>query len=146
MAKNELVGKVMEIGEKVFNQDEMLEAAGSSLAVILVGETVNTVAKIFFNTDLDPFTSIYHLAVNVGIGMYTYKRAGGGIKGLMAAAVVAGLVNGAWEMLEQKMPAYREESIDKIVDWAVNYAGVVCYPIVTKVKSYLDHRKGKWVI
>ncbi len=126
--------------KKLWNYDDLLEASVNSLAAIFVGRAATIVLRGLFDFDLNKFNSVDHFAINVGIGLYAYKRAGGGVKGIVAAVVLAGLLNGSWEVLEQKIPAYRGGSIDTIVDFAVDYAGVFAYPVVDKVKGYFEKK------
>ena len=127
--------------KKVFDNDDLLEASVNSIAAILVGRTAVMISHALFNFDLNKFNSIDHFAVNVGIGVYSYKRAGGGVKGMVTAAIVAGLFNGSWEIIESQIPSYKEESIDTLVDFAVDYAGVFAYPTIDKMKGYFNKKK-----
>ncbi len=128
--------------KKIVNWGDFTEAAANSVIVFGVGKATSIALSTFFDIHIDKFNSVEHLAMGVGIGTYAYRRAGGGAKGMMAAAFTTTTLLGSWELLEYNIPSYREELIDSISDMAVAYAGSnFLSPVIEKAKNYLTKKK-----
>jgi len=130
--------------KKIIN-DEDLHAAGFNFAAIwLIGKSANVVSSTLFHFDLNRYNSIDHLAIGVGIGTLAYKKAGGGLRGVLTGLVAGTLFNAGWEALEYKSHIWntKESMIDTITDVAFVYVGNILSFLGEKAKEYVN-RKDK---
>jgi len=81
--------------------DEDLKETGFNMAVAwTIGQITNTISNAFFHFDLNQYNSIKHLVAGVGVGTFAYRKAGGGIKGIITGLTTVTLCNFAWEAFE----------------------------------------------
>jgi len=139
--------------------DEDLKETGFNMATAwVIGNVANTISNSFFHFDLNQYNSIKHLVMGVGIGTITYRKAGGGIKGVLAGLGAASLFSLAWESFENGYVFHsdifndKESLIDTISDVSVVYAGTTLSFLGEKFKSYIlpkkryPRGKEKWVL
>ena len=132
--------------KKIFNYEDFKEASFNFVLVWFVGQIANIISQKFFNFQLNQFNSIIHLAIGVGLGTYAYRRMGKGMKGMVAAFIVASLFNGGWEFLEIKWAIFQESEtlIDLISDIVLVYIGSnVLTPLIEKVKRKFGKKKRR---
>jgi hypothetical protein len=126
--------------KKIAN-DEDLKASGFNFTVAyLAGKFASMASSALFGFNLNQYNSIDHFALGVGIGTFTYRKAGRGAKGVLAGLAAATLFNAAWEGFEKGFnPYHNPESIaNSISDIAVVYAGTVLSFLGEKAKTSLN--------
>jgi len=139
------------------NLYEDLKETGFNMATAwTIGQVTNTISNAFFHFNINQYNSVKHLVMGMGIGTFTYKKAGGGTKGILAGLIAATIVNTAWEAFENgyvfgsHIFQEKEAFIDTMSDIAVVYAGTTLSFCAEKLKYYLSPKypkgKEKWVL
>ncbi len=135
--------------------DEDLKSSGVNFtAAYLAGKFLTMVSSAVFNFPLNKYNSLDHFAVGIGVGTFTYRKAGKGIKGVVAGLTAATLFNAAWEGFENGFDPYHnpESAIDRISDIAVVYSGTALSFAAEKFKDYVSNsdnyptKKEKWLL
>ncbi len=139
--------------------DEDLKETGFNMASAwLFGNVANIISNAVFHFNLNQYNSVTHFVGGVGIGTFAYRKAGGGLKGILAGLTAATLFNVAWEGIENKYifrsnPFTEEQSaIDIFSDISIVYAGTALSALTEKLKGYkgrsekYPNRKEKWVL
>lgn len=122
-------------------EDEDLKATGFNItAAWVLGKTASLISSAIFNFNLNQYNSIDHLMMGVGIGTITYRKAGRGVKGIVAGLTAATLLNATWESFEGEFNPYHHPEIlaDRISDMAVVYAGTALSFAAEKFKINLN--------
>lgn len=137
MAKNLL--------KKIVNDKDLHEAGFNFAAIWGVGKLANVISNSVFHYDLNRYNSIDHLAIGVGIGTLAYRKAGGGLKGILTGLIAGTIFNAGWEYLEYKSHIWntKESMIDTITDIAFVYAGNVLSFLGEKAKGYINRKNEK---
>ncbi len=129
--------------EKILNDSDLKESALNLLIVGALGYTANVISnKLGFN--LNHFNSINHAAIGTVLGSFFYRKAGGGLWGVMAGLGAATGFNGAWETIEYYCNIYgnvKPPAIDIITDIACVYGGSILGFLGEKAKKYINKRK-----
>ena len=135
--------------EKIIRDEDLKETSFNTLGFWILGKTANVIANSVFHFDLNKYNSIDHLTLGVGIGTLSYRKAGGGVKGVIAGLTAATLLNAGWEYFENKYvfkDANGLTSIDTISDIAVVYSGSVLGFLSEKTKKHINRKNEKWVM
>ncbi|MEK6820033.1 MAG: hypothetical protein AABY03_02460 [Nanoarchaeota archaeon] len=121
--------------------DADLRESGYNFAVFYgLGIAATVASNLLFDFNLNVYHSVEHLAIGVGGGTFAYKKAGGGIRGVMTGLAAATLYNFGWELLEPSIPRYNGESIlDTTSDIVSVYAGSISSFFLEKFKSGLEN-------
>jgi hypothetical protein len=142
--------------KKIINDEDLKETCFNTTIAWGVGNLANIVANSIFKFNLNQYNSITHFTIGVGIGTFTYRKAGGGVKGVLAGLITATAFNGAWEAFENgyvfhnNVFSSKETDIDTISDIGILYAGSVLSFLGEKAKDYINRdkikRNERWVL
>jgi hypothetical protein len=128
---------------KIASFEDLKETGFNMAALWLAGKTANVIANSLFHFNLNKYNSVDHLVIGVGIGTLTYRKAGKGVKGVIAGLIAATMFNASWEYFENKYVFHDINgltSIDTITDIASVYAGSVLGVVGEKIKDYHMNR------
>jgi len=137
MAKNLL--------KKIVNDEDWHAAGFNFAAAYLVGKTATAISEKFFNFPLNYYNSVDHFAIGVGLGTIAYRKAGGGLKGVLAGLAAGTAFNLGWEILEAKGDIYGNEwsLVDTISDISIVYAGNALGFLAEIGKKHIKKEKKK---
>lgn len=131
--------------DKILSKEDISSIGINVTAALLAGKFANVISNSVFHYDLNHFNFIDHLWIGVGLGTYSYKKAGGGIKGLAAGLIAGTMFSAAWEPVEN-LYIFKADKIlnpDTIHDIAVVYAGNILGFLGEKAKKYLNKKNKK---
>jgi hypothetical protein len=115
-------------------------------ALWLTGKIANTVSNSVFHFDLNKYNSIDHLVMGIGIGTLAYRKAGKGVRGVVAGLIAGTMFNAGWEYFENKY-VFKDSnwmnSVDTMTDIAFVYAGNVLGFLGEKAKGYINRKNEK---
>jgi hypothetical protein len=121
------------------NEEDINHICVNMTAAWLAGKVANTISNSVFHYDLNHFNFIDHLVIGAGLGTYTYRKAGGGIKGLTAGLIAGTAFNVVWEPFEniyvQKADGAWWKSVDTLSDVAVVYAGNILGFLAERIRG-----------
>lgn len=141
------------VKEILVNED--LKETGFNMATAwVIGQIVNTISNSVFHIDLNKYHFIKHFVGGVGIGTLAYKKAGGGIKGGIAAFISSTCFNLGWEYFENRYVFNNTNFInpDTISDVSVVYVATILGFFGEKFKDYVNPKeryprgKEKWLL
>jgi len=140
--------------KKIIVDDDLKASGFNFTAAYLTGKIASLASSALFHFNLNQFNSIDHFAIGGGIGTFTYRKAGKGIKGILAGLAAATMFNVLWEGFEGGFNPYEtpESIINTVSDVAVVYAGATLGFVGEKIKNYIVPKelypKGqeKWLL
>lgn len=138
--------------KKIINDEDLKQSCLNFTAIWGAAKLASMASSALFGFNLNKYNSIDHLAIGVGIGTLAYRKAGGGVKGIIAAFASGTFFNICWESFENGFNPYRDKEalIDSISDVAVVYTGNLLGILGEKAKDYINRNKikrnEKWVI
>ncbi len=115
----------------------------NGMTIWAIGKIANAVSNSFFHFNLNRFNSIDHAIAGTIIGTYAYRKAGGGLRGVVAGVTAATILNTAWESFEGYVYHSKGLDIDTISDIAVVYGGNFVGFFAEKAKGYMSRNKVK---
>jgi hypothetical protein len=92
------------------------------------------IANQKLDLNLNAYHSIEHLSIGVGIGSMTYRKAGGGLKGLVGALKWGTAFNLGWESLVY-LGGVSETLINRTSDILMVYGGNLLTPLIERYKD-----------
>jgi hypothetical protein len=129
--------------EKIVIDEDLKSTGVNFTAAYVTGKLASMASSALFGFNLNQFNSIDHFAMGVGIGTFAYRKAGRGVKGVLAGLAAATIFNVIWEGFEEGFNPYHnpESMINTISDIAVVYAGTTLSFVGEKIKSYITKDK-----
>jgi len=130
--------------KKIINNEDIKASAFNFTTAWAIGKTANIISNAFFHFDLDQYNSIEHFGIGVGLGTLTYRKAGKGLKGIVAGLVTATIFNVSWEYIENKYVFFNNGlDFDTISDISIVYAGTILGIVGEKCKNLLNNNYKK---
>lgn len=143
------MGNVKRFLENLVNTDNLKET-GLNLIPIFAGLAIgNIISNKYLGYNLGRDNALMHTLIGAGLGAHFYRAAGGGWKGLLAAAAATTGFNLGWESLEYFGEIYgnvKPPLSDIKSDMLSVYAGGVFGIIADEAKKYFHKRNEKWVL
>ncbi len=126
---------------KIINDADLKESCLNFTSFYIAGKTAQ-VAFNYFGFDFNKYNSVEHLVVGVGVGTLAYRKAGGGLRGVLSGLIAGSMFNAGWESFEHNTKIYNESLDDMISDAAVVYVGNISAFLGEKFKDYLNRHKS----
>ncbi len=143
--KEEIIsGKKMANLNKIVSKEDISNTCVNMTALWVAGKVVNTISNSVFDLDFNKYNSIDHLVMGIGIGTLAYRKANGGVKGIVAGLVAGTMFSASGEYFENKYvfkDANWLTSIDTITDVASVYTGSILGFLAEKMKRYIGKKK-----
>ena len=109
---------------KIVGDEDLKASCFNFTAFYGAGVIANIASNYLFDFNLNMYRSVEHLALGAAWGTLSYRKAGGGFKGIVAGLATATLFNAVWEFSEPSISNYNGESFwDVLSDVAMVYAG-----------------------
>ncbi len=121
---------------KIISEEDVKNVGVNMMAAWIAGKAANVISNSIFHYDLNHYNSVDHLVIGVGLGTLAYRKAGGGIKGVVAGLIAGTLFSAAWEPFENKY-VFKSSIInmDTLSDIATVYAGNILGFLGEKLKG-----------
>ncbi len=126
--------------KKVINDEDVKQTGVNTLLACGIAFIANTAANSLFHFNLNEYNSTKHAIAGVAIGTFAYRKAGGGVRGVLIGLAAATLANAAWEGFEIGLNPYNsvETQADLVSDIAVVYGGAVLSFVGEKWKDFVN--------
>ncbi|MEK6842698.1 MAG: hypothetical protein AABX84_02685 [Nanoarchaeota archaeon] len=124
---------------KIVNDADLGASCFNFTTLYIAGVVANISSNYFFNFNLNEYRSVEHFALGAAFGTLSYRKTGGGLRGIGAGFLAAIGFNFLWESMEPYIPHYNGESFwDTTSDIASVYGGSISSFFLEKFKSGLD--------
>ena len=125
--------------KKIVNDTDLKESGFNFATIYFASKIASTISNAVFHFDLNQYHSTEHFAIGVGLGTFAYRKADGGIKGILAGLAAATILNASWESFENLVVFKNTQlDVDTILDISMIYAGTTLSFLGEKFKSYIN--------
>ena len=132
------------LSNKIISKEDISSTCVNMTAAWLAGKVANTISNAVFHYDLNRYNFVDHLVIGTGLGTLAYRKAGGGLRGVLAGLAAGTMFSALWEPFEniyvQKADGAWWKSIDTLSDVAVVYAGNILGFLGERFKDYIKKK------